>query len=107
MLLRGQAITLLRVFSHSVHINIAPFSSALAFVINVSSLWLVSQATALCPKLSASHMLHMPGSLSDWCAQLSSSENGQPDLNSQLGGMTCLVFPNASSKWTLGFVCFL
>lgn len=31
---------------HAVHINIAPLSSALAIVVNVSSFWLVSQAAA-------------------------------------------------------------
>lgn len=39
---------------HAVHINIAPLSSALAIVVNVSSFWLVSQA-AVVARLSASY----------------------------------------------------
>lgn len=94
LLLRGQAIMLLHVFPHSVRINTAPFSSALAFAISDSPLWLVSQAAALWPKLSASHSLHVS-------AQWSCSESDRPDLNSKLGGGPGLPSPNASSKFPL------
>lgn len=46
--------------------------------------WLVSQAAAWWSELSTPHMLHMPGSFSEWSAQRSSSENDQTDLNSKL-----------------------
>lgn len=78
----------------SVRIHTTPFSSALAFVISDSPLWLVSQAAALSPKLSASHWLHVS-------AQWSCSESDEPNLNSKLGGGSGLSSPNAPRKFPL------